>query len=58
MGVLRRWRDAENDPVEEIGIGTVEERFVPVQLGSIEPREGEFGERAEYEIALLCPAVP
>src|ERR1700741_1434559 len=53
----RRIADAE-DPVEQIGIGTFEQRLEAPKLIVIQRFEGVLGERAENEIAFLRPAMP
>src|SRR3954454_9638414 len=53
----RRRADAE-DPVEQIGVGAIEQRFESVELRSVQALEWPLDKRAEDEITLLCPAVP
>jgi hypothetical protein len=36
----------------------IEQSLEPVELGTVEAREGRFGERAEDEVILLRPAMP
>ena len=58
MIVLGRRPAAAQDPVEQVGVGAIEQSLEPVELGTIEVREGRFGERAEDEVVLLRPAMP
>jgi hypothetical protein len=58
MIVLWRRPATVQDPVEQIGVGAIEQSLEPVELVTIEAREGCFGERAEDEVVLLRPAMP
>ena len=58
MIVLWRRRATAHDPVEQIGVGAIEQSLEPVELATVEAREGRFGERAEDEVVLLRPAMP
>ncbi len=58
MIVLWRRPAAAQDPVEQIGVGAIEQSLEPVELVTVEAREGRFGERAEDEVVLLRPAMP
>jgi hypothetical protein len=49
---------AAADPVEDIGIGAVEQRFVKVEPGLVEAGEILVGEAAKDQIALAGAAVP
>jgi hypothetical protein len=49
---------AAGDPVEDVGVGAVEQRLVTVELVLVEFREMEIGKAPEDEIALPCPATP
>jgi len=49
MIVLWRRPAAAQDPVEQIGVGAIEQSLEPVELVTVEAREGRFGERAEDE---------
>jgi hypothetical protein len=53
----RRWATSD-DPVEQIGIGAIEQSFEPVELRAVEAGKVCLGKRAENEIALLRPAMP
>jgi hypothetical protein len=53
----RRHAAAEN-PIEQIGVGAIEQRFEPVELGPVQALEGLLGKRTENEITLLRPAMP
>jgi hypothetical protein len=44
--VLWWWRAAADDPVEQIGIGAIEQRFKPAELEAIEAGQGCLGKRA------------
>ena len=56
--MFRGWRAAAENPIEQIGVGAIEQRFEPVELGPVEALERRFRKRAEDEITLLCPAMP
>src|SRR3977135_2544480 len=56
--VLRWWRKAGEDPVEQIGIGAIKQSFELVELGAVQAGEGHLREWTENEVALLRPAVP
>jgi hypothetical protein len=58
MIVLGRRPTAAQDPLEQIGVGAIEQSLEPVELGAVEAHEGRFGERAEDEVVLLRPAMP
>ena len=58
MIVLGRRPAATQDPVEQIGVGAIEQSLEPVELVTIEAHEGRFGERAEDEVVLLRPTMP
>ncbi len=45
-------------PIEKIGVGTFEERFVAFELRPVESGKIGFRERAEDEIGLPRPAMP
>src|ERR1700756_219231 len=53
----RRITDAE-DPVKQIGVRAIEQRLEPPDLVAVQGLDGVLGERAEDEVALLCPAMP
>jgi hypothetical protein len=58
MVVLFGWREAADDPVEEIRIGTVEQSLEPIELCVVEVGEMGLGKPAQYEIALLGSPMP
>jgi hypothetical protein len=49
---------AAGDPVENVGVGAVEQCLVAVELRLVEPGEMGIGEAAEDQIALPRSAVP
>ena len=51
-------RGAAGHPIEDVGVGAVEQRLVAVELGSIKSGEMSIGETAEDQVALARPAVP
>jgi hypothetical protein len=53
----RRITDSEY-PVEQIGVGAIEQRLKSPELIAVQGLEGVLGERAENEIAFLRPAMP
>jgi hypothetical protein len=56
--VLFGCSEAANDPVEQVGIGTLEHSLETVELRAVEICEMDLGKSAENEVALLRPAVP
>jgi len=56
--IFRRRRSAAENPIEQIGVGAIEQRFEPIELGIVQALERRFRERAEDEITLLRPAMP
>jgi hypothetical protein len=56
--VLWRRPAAAQDPVEQIGVGAIEQSLEAVELVTVEAREGRFGERAEDEVVFLRPTMP
>jgi hypothetical protein len=56
--VFLRWWETADDPVEQIGIGTIEQSFESVELRAVEVSEMDFGKSAEDEIALLGSPMP
>ena len=58
--VVMFWRRIiyAEDPVEQIRVGAIEQRLKSPKLIAVQGREGVFGEGAEDEVALLCPAMP
>jgi hypothetical protein len=56
--VLWRRESATDDPVEQIGVGAVEQGFEAVELRTVEAREISLSKSAEYEIALLRSTMP
>ena len=58
MLIFLRWRDADHDPVEQIGISTIEQSFESLDLCDVEVSQMSLGKSAKYEIALLCSPMP
>ena len=58
MVVFGGRRGPAGDPIEDVGIGAVEERLVVVELRVVKPGEMRIGEAAEDQVALARPAVP
>ena len=58
MILLGRRKGAAGDPIEDVGVGAVEQRLVTVELRLVKPGEMRIGEAAEDQIALARPAVP
>src|SRR3954454_15453491 len=56
--VLGGWRGAAGDPVEQLGIGAFEQRFVFVEPLLVETGEMRLGERSEDQVGLARAAVP
>jgi hypothetical protein len=57
--VLRRRRcDTDEDPVEQIDIGAIEQRFEALELRAVQALERRLGERTEDEVDLLRAAMP
>jgi hypothetical protein len=56
--MLWRRRAAAEDPIEKLGVGTVEQRFEPVELDPVQAPDGRLRERAEDEVTLLGPTMP
>jgi len=52
-----RWGTAGN-PVEDVGVGAVEERLVAIELCLVEPGQMRVGKATEDQVALPCAAVP
>ena len=58
MVVLRRWPSPARDPIENVGVGAVEQCLVAIELAVIEPGEVGIGKTAKDQVAFSCPAVP
>jgi hypothetical protein len=56
--VLWRRRAALDDPVKQIGVGTIEQGFETRQLSAVQVGEVGLGKSAENEIAFLRAAMP
>ena len=57
--VVRGRRDrAAGDPIEDVGVGAVEQRLEKVELRLVESGEMGIGETAEDKIALPRPTMP
>jgi len=58
MVVFGGWGGAAGHPVEDVGIGAVEERLVAVELRLVKPGEIRIGKPTEDQVTLPCPPVP
>ncbi len=58
MVVFGGRRGAAGDPIEDVGVGAVEQRLVTVELRLVKPGEMSIGETAEDQVALARAAVP
>jgi len=58
MVVLRGGHTASKDPLQEIRVGTIEQRFEAVELARIEACQAVVGKRPEEQVALLRSAMP
>jgi hypothetical protein len=56
--MFRRRRAAAENPIEEIGVRAIEQRFDSVELSAVEVRERSLGERAKNEVAFARSAMP
>jgi len=56
--VLFGCSEAANDPVEQVGIGTLEQSLETVELCAVEVCDMGDATTAENDVALLRPAVP
>jgi hypothetical protein len=56
--VLSRWREALDDPAEQIGVGAIEQSLETLQLLAVQLSEMGIGKSAENEIAFLRAAMP
>ena len=57
--VVRGRRDgAAGDPIEDVGVGAVEQRLEKVELRLVKPGKVNIGKATEDKIALPRPAVP
>jgi hypothetical protein len=56
--MLLRCCAAGDDPVIQIGIGAIEQRFKPFELRAVEVSEVNLGKSAKDEIALLGSPMP
>ena len=56
--VLRRRCDADEDPVEQIDVGAIEQRFEALELRAVQALERRLGERTEDEVDFLRAAMP
>jgi hypothetical protein len=56
--MLLRCCAAGDDPVKQIGIGAIEQRFEPFELRAVEVSEVDLGKSAKDEIALLGSPMP
>lgn len=58
MVVFGGWWGAAADPVEDVGVGAVEERLVAIELRLVKPGQMRVGKATEDQVALPCAAVP
>ena len=58
MVVFGGRRGAAGDPIEDVGVGAVEQRLVMVELRLVKPGEMSVGEAAEDQVALPRAAMP
>ena len=58
MVVFGGRRGAAGDPVEDVGVGAVEEGLVAIELRLVKPGEMSVGETAEDQVALARAAMP
>ncbi len=58
MVVFGWWDGAAGDPIEDVGVGAVEQRLEKVELRLVESGEIGIGKAAEDKIALPRPAMP
>jgi hypothetical protein len=56
--MLRRRRNPAGDPVENVGVGAVEQGLVVVELTVVKHGQMRIGKAAEDQVALPRPAVP
>jgi hypothetical protein len=56
--VLRRRRGLAGNPIEQIGVGAIEQGLEPVQLRDAEAAERAIGEVAENQVDFLRAAMP
>jgi hypothetical protein len=56
--VFRRRGAAAGNPIEQVDIAAIQQRFEPIQLCNAEARETALGERAEDQVNLLRATVP
>ena len=58
MVVLWRRLGLARDPIEDVGVGAVEQCLVAIELAIVKPRQMRISKSAEDQVALLRPAVP
>ncbi len=58
MVVFGGRRGAAGDPIEDVGVGAVEEGLVAVELRLVKSGEVSVGEAAEDQVALARAAMP
>ena len=57
--VVLGWRlGSARDPIEDVGVGAVEQCLIAIELAIVESGEMRIGEAAEDQVALLRSAVP
>jgi hypothetical protein len=52
------WSNAGYDPIEQVGISAIQQRFEPLDLRGVEACEISLREPAEYEVTLLRSPMP
>ena len=58
MVVFGGRRGATRDPIEDVGIGAVEDRLVAIELRLVKPGEMSIGETTEDQVALARATMP
>lgn len=58
MVVFRGWGDPAGDPIEDVGVGAIEQCLVVIELSFVKPGEMSIGKTAENQVALPRPAMP
>ena len=58
MVVLMGWRGAAGHPVEDVGVGAIEQGLVTLELVVVEPGQIGIGKTAEDQVGFAHAAVP
>ena len=58
MVVFGGQRGAAGDPIEDVGIGAVEQRLVATELRLVKPSQMRIGKAAEDQVAFPRTAMP